>query len=172
MLKAYGVEVERERVAEAVPLEARGCSLKHLRDAAARFGLRTAVVRAAPASLDRLVLPAIVHIDPGGDTGHFLLLLRLNRDPSGGVASVSVLDDCDEDVVEIEYNEFLRQWSGLCLIRGGVSLGPVLPVACSLLASVLVIVAWLAKGSRLRLLLASWSQALWAASVGSRKAAN
>lgn len=117
-LRLNGVSVEHRQVEEAIPVGLEGSTLKDMRAAAAGFGLRSRVVRATPEQLVRCSLPVVAHVEDDsrnefdrGLRGHFVVVVA--ADPE----SVSYIDGTLGIIKAEAADSFLRQWTGLLLVR-------------------------------------------------------
>src|SRR5207302_1841696 len=84
LLRSHGIHVDLDEVVASVPIGEKGSSLADLQEAAARFGLKTRVVKVVPEELSGLPKPHIIHWATGGSEvtgGHFDLVVREHQSP-------------------------------------------------------------------------------------------
>lgn len=117
-LRLQGVQVSHQEMEADLPVSARGSTLRDMREVARRHGVAARVVRATPEQLWRCELPAIAHMEKDSTAGydnqsrgHFVVVVGADR------RVVRYIDGSSGIIQTKPAAEFLRQWSGLLLIR-------------------------------------------------------
>ena len=110
LLRLYGVSAKRAEVVLRTRLTGRGSTVAELMECARQYDLPLCAVRATPARLETLPLPAVVHLD-GDVRGHFCVLTAVRR------ASVDIIDGNSlARRRDVSKGAFLRDWSGVVLL--------------------------------------------------------
>jgi ABC-type bacteriocin/lantibiotic exporter with double-glycine peptidase domain len=108
-LSLHGVDTSYQHVSDAIALSDRGCTMEDLHRASKAIGCPAEAVRCTYEELAPH-LPAIVHLQMGLPTGHFVVLLgRDERD-------VYVLDGATCCVAPISRERFFEYWTGAAMI--------------------------------------------------------
>ncbi len=132
VLRLEGYEVTYRQIRDALKLGPLGCTIADMQTTLAKFGLNSSPVRC---QLDELEphLPAIVHLEADtSDLGHFVTVLGCDS------KSVFVVETLNAQVVPVDRNEFLRQWSGAALVPKRRSTWPWRPAIVGVLGLVIV----------------------------------
>ncbi len=110
LLRLHGINATEREIERLLPVGEDGTSMYDLQQCAGHFGLETDVVELSPEDLDKVPLPAIVHLGPTKEEGHYLVLVHVLEpkfprfiDGTRGSFSWARAD-------------FARSWSGYALV--------------------------------------------------------
>lgn len=113
LLFMHGKAPDYNDLLSSFHLTSQGASAADLARVAGELGIPLTPVRADPQALTGLPLPAIVHYrQPGSITGHYVVLLSVNRD-----GTYTVLECTRGRMERVSRGEFLDRWSGVTLVR-------------------------------------------------------
>jgi ATP-binding cassette, subfamily C, bacteriocin exporter len=105
----YRLRLPIARVRQLTHTDRRGTTALGLVDAATRVGFQAKGVRAAPAVLDALPLPAIAHV-VRGQLQHWVVVVRVSR------KCVEIMDPAAGARERMSRDSFERQWSGAMVL--------------------------------------------------------
>ncbi len=124
LLEKDGKKVDARKVIELLPESVQGHSIKDLSNIASRYGYNLTAVRILSSEINKLPLPAIMHISPhfekggqggflDGDKGHYWILERIKGD------KLALYDPQSRGRFEQRLHEFSREWSGNAVVFSG-----------------------------------------------------
>jgi hypothetical protein len=110
LLRLHGINVTEREIDRFLPVGERGTSMYDLQQCARYFGLETEVVELSPEELEKAPLPAIVHLGPTKEEGHYLVLVHVLE------PKFPRFIDGTRGSFSWARAEFARSWSGYALV--------------------------------------------------------
>ncbi len=112
----HGLTPDYDRIISSMSIKEKGVSVTDLVQAGRENGLALVPLKASVKDLRRFTKPAILHMqshdESDGESGHFVVLLRIHSDDSA-----TILDSTLGSIVRTPYADMLTQWSGIILVR-------------------------------------------------------
>jgi len=111
MLRICGFTPDYAELVSGVEVTLEGATAADLVEVSAKYGLPLVAVHASTSDLVRFEAPMIVHLQPPGELGHYVVVVRAYSD-----GSFATLECAEGKLERVSRGDFLAKWSGVVLV--------------------------------------------------------